>query len=441
MYSYIVVDLGFGDAGKGLLTDYLVRRHRAGLVVRYNGGAQAGHNVVAPDGRHHTFAQFGSGTFVPGVKTILSADVIVHPGALLVEGDVLASLGIHDVYSRLRISDRALIITPFHQAANRVKEAVRGEGRHGSCGVGVGAAYEDTLDTNRESIRAGDLMDIPVLRKKLKRIRDFHCMDLEDFCRRFDKNFRDTPDWPLFDDDSIIDRWIASISRITEYDLVWPEEKIREWFQAESRVVFEGAQGILLDADAGFHPHTTWSNCSAKNALGMIHEVAPDSEIFTWGVLRSHMARHGNGPLPTETSELNGSVREHNHYNEWQGSVRYGWFDAVLARYALKAAGKIDALAVTHMDSASQSGKWTYCDSYVDSRHPGKVLTGLPDIRQFSLEEKEMVTDTLLSVKPLLNHCESGESQIITTIESLLHHPVGLVSCGQKAADVHEVTE
>ena len=93
MRAYVVVDLGFGDAGKGLLTDFLTRHFNAGLVVRYNGGAQAGHNVVAPDGRQHTFSQFGSGTFIPGVKTYLSRHVGIHPGALLVEGDLLAAIG------------------------------------------------------------------------------------------------------------------------------------------------------------------------------------------------------------------------------------------------------------------------------------------------------------------------------------------------------------
>lgn len=251
----------------------------------------------------------------------------------------------------------------------------------------------------------------------------------------------DTPDWPMFDDDSVIDRWISSISRITDYDLVWPEEKICEWLRAENVVIFEGAQGMLLDAEAGFHPHTTWSDCSPINALDMIRNVMPDSEIFTYGVLRSHMVRHGNGPLPTETSELDGSVSDHNHKNEWQGPVRYGWFDAILARYALRMAGQIDALAVTHMDCAAKSGMWTFCDRYEDSKYPGGFIASLPDIRRLPEDEKEKVTRYLFQVKPVLDQCEAGESQIISMIETLLHRPVALVSYGQKAADIHEVPE
>ncbi len=138
MRAFVVVDLGFGDSGKGLLTDFLARRTGASVVVRYNGGAQAGHNVVTSDGRHHTFAQFGAGSFVPGVRTFLSRHVIVHPTALLFEGRALEEKGVGDVFSRLRVSEAARVITPFHQAANRLRELARGEARHGSCGVGVG---------------------------------------------------------------------------------------------------------------------------------------------------------------------------------------------------------------------------------------------------------------------------------------------------------------
>ena len=105
--------------------------------------------------------------------------------------------------------------------------------------------------------------------------------------------------------------------------------------QQTETVIFEGAQGVLLDADDGFHPFTTWSRCTAENALELITEMAPGSNAYQIGVLRSYAVRHGPGPLPTETSVLASVVKEHNHTNEWQGAVRYGWFDAVLARYAL----------------------------------------------------------------------------------------------------------
>src|SRR5690606_29247276 len=117
MTAFIVVDLGFGDAGKGTIVDYLCRRERATLVVRTNGGAQAGHNVVTADGRHHTFSQLGAGTFVPGVRTHLSRFVVVHPTALAIEAQRLEARGVLDPLARVTVAGDAYVTTPFHQRA------------------------------------------------------------------------------------------------------------------------------------------------------------------------------------------------------------------------------------------------------------------------------------------------------------------------------------
>ncbi len=154
------------------MTDTLARETQSGLVVRYNGGAQAGHHVVTPDGRQHTFSQFGAATFLPGVKTFLSSDVIIHPGALLQEGKALAAKGVPDCFDRLTVSDRSLVVTPFHQAANRIHELARGAERHGSCGVGIGETYEDHLEDKTKSILSRDLGNKSSLIEKARRIRE-----------------------------------------------------------------------------------------------------------------------------------------------------------------------------------------------------------------------------------------------------------------------------
>ncbi|TDB72357.1 adenylosuccinate synthetase, partial [Actinomadura sp. KC216] len=153
MEHVIVVDLGFGDAGKGTVVDHLCSTRPAFLggrpprppgergvatVVRFNGGAQAAHNVVLDDGRHHTFAQFGSGTFTPGVRTHLSRFMLVDPLALAAEADHLRALGVADALDRLTADRDALLTTPYHRAANRARETARGAARHGSCGMGIG---------------------------------------------------------------------------------------------------------------------------------------------------------------------------------------------------------------------------------------------------------------------------------------------------------------
>ncbi|HIB66122.1 MAG TPA: adenylosuccinate synthetase, partial [Phycisphaerales bacterium] len=167
--AIIVVDLGFGDSGKGTITDALVRQTDAAWVVRFNGGAQAGHAVVTEDGREHIFSQFGAGTFVPGVRTYLSRFMVLHPGGLLREAEVLEGKGVENALSRVVIDPRARVITPFHQAANRLREILRGDERHGSCGLGVGETMHHSLEFPEEGVVADDLSHQERLFRKLCR--------------------------------------------------------------------------------------------------------------------------------------------------------------------------------------------------------------------------------------------------------------------------------
>ena len=444
--AYVVVDLGFGDAGKGLLTDFLTRHFNAGVVVRYNGGAQAGHNVVAPDGRHHTFSQFGSGTFIPGVKTYLSKHVVVHPSALLVEGDVLIGKGVRDAFSRIRVSDQALIITPFHQAANHIREIVRGKNRHGSCGVGVGQAVEDALSNPEYRVLAGDLSNLPKLRQKLRAIRDDKRGQLTDLIEGKLPEKALAREWEIFDRKDVINSWITNVSRIGKLGLVVSDSVLQRWLSQAQSVIFEGAQGVLLDADAGFHPYTTWSRCTAANAYDLIQEMAPDLQVIQIGVMRSYTVRHGPGPLPTETDDLTSAVSEHNQPNEWQGPVRYGWFDAVLARYALSLTGRLDSLAVTHLDVLSRLKTWRCCTGYqgqlnfdpafVNSPGSTGVLENFHLPRFLPLAQRAQFTRALSRVTPVLEDCEPDDRKVIQKIENLIRQPVGMLSSGPGAEHV-----
>jgi adenylosuccinate synthase len=448
--AYIIVDLGFGDAGKGLLTDFLVRQLKAGVVVRYNGGAQAGHNVVTPNGGHHTFAQFGAGTFVPNVKTYLSRDVVIHPGGLLVEGDMLEGKGIKDAFSRLRVSDQALVITPFQQAANRIREIARGENRHGSCGVGVGEAVEDSLTHFEDSVFAGDLANPPRLRRKLRSIREWKYEQLVELCMDKSLNVSLAREWDTFERDDLIDRWVSTISRIVDLGLVVPDAELERQLRQTETVIFEGAQGVLLDADAGFHPYTTWSRCTAENALDLISEIAPDSSVFQIGVLRCYAVRHGPGPLPTETNELTSLVSEHNQHNEWQGRVRYGWFDAVLARYALGVTGGVDSLFVTHLDVLSHLNAWKYCRGYkgddglddmsVNADVSDGILKNFYLPRSLPLAQRARFTQALSDITPVIETCDANEGEVIQTIESMIGQAVDMISKGPSAGDVQILT-
>jgi len=442
--AFIVVDLGFGDAGKGLLTDFLVRHYAAGLVVRYNGGAQAGHNVVTADGHHHTFSQFGSGTFVPHVKTYLSCHVVIHPTALLVEGDILEQKGVQDPFSRIRVSDQALVITPFHQAANRIREITRGANRHGSCGVGVGEAVEDALLHPSNRIQAGDLNNPTLLQRKMRAIRDQEWEQIAALCEEYPHE--SAQELEVFKRDDVIDTWIASIARINELGFVVSDQVLERWLRETDNVIFEGAQGVLLDEDAGFHPFTTWSRCTTANAVDLINEIVPDTSVVRIGLMRSYAVRHGPGPLPTETDSLRSIISEHNNTNEWQGGVRYGWFDAVLARYTLSVTGGVDTLAITHLDILPSLKRWTYCVGYQEYHDPHKIsiasiasngaLTGFQLPPSLSLEQRSEFTKVLSSVKPILESCDLDEESVIREIESLTGQQVGIISHGPSAKDV-----
>ena len=352
--AVIVADLGFGDAGKGTLTDWLVRRLGASWVVRYNGGAQAGHTVVTEDGRSHTFAQFGAGSFVPGVRTHLSRFMLVHPGGLLAEAEALARVGVADGLERLSIDPEALIISPFLQAAGRLRELGRGAARHGSCGIGVGETMQDALEHPQDSIRAIDLSDASTLRMKLQRQQARKWEEFGPERRLWIADPQGKREWAVLESLQVGQHWIELAARLASRVGI-----VRQTLAGGQSVVFEGAQGVLLDEWRGFHPHTTWSTCTFQNALDLLKDWP--GEVIRLGVLRSYATRHGAGPFPTEDPQLQ-FPESHNHHGPWQGAFRQGWPDAVLTRYAIAACGGVDALALTHCDRLDRT--WRLAKAY-----------------------------------------------------------------------------
>jgi len=326
-----VVDLGFGDAGKGLMVDWLVRRTGARQVVRFNGGAQAGHNVVTPEGRHHRFAQFGAGSFVDGVETVLGPEVVVHPGALLVEARALTRAGVPDPLARLHVHPDCPIVTPWHQSLNRLRELSRGADRHGSCGVGVGEVARERHAAPDTVLRAAHLLGSDLR----ERARDTMSRLMTEAVAL---GVQAADELAVYEE-RLVDRWIELTAPVAGC--------VREVGLAPDAVL-EGAQGVLLDERYGFHPHTTWSDCTFGPAERLRARLAPSTHITRVGVHRAYHVRHGPGPLPTETQALR--PVEHNAANDWQGPVRYGWLDLRLLRYALAAVGGVDGLALTWLD-------------------------------------------------------------------------------------------
>ena len=354
-----LVGLGFGDCGKGLFTDALCRRWPVRTVARFNGGAQAGHNVVLPDGRHHAFSQFGAGTFVPGVHTLLASPVVVHPTALLVEESFLRRAGVDDALSRLTIAAACRVTTPYHQAAGRVRERLRGTQAHGTCGVGVGETVAHAIAHPDEALRYDDLAHPRRAREKLAAIR-------RTLAAQFDLRALDPRDEEAraLRDDDLAARWLEQAHHLASHVPAADEDVVASRLRGEGTVLFEGAQGVLLDESRGFHPHTTWSDVTPAGAEAVLASAGIRAPVVRLGIVRSYLTRHGAGPLPTHDAALDALAEPHNDDRGWQGRFRRGHPDAVLLRYAIEAAGPLDGLLVSHLDAIGRGTPLRWCASY-----------------------------------------------------------------------------
>lgn len=343
-----VIGAGHGDEGKGLVTDILAASSSGSVVVRSNGGAQAGHTVVAANGARHVFHHIGSGALA-GAPTHLGARFVAHPMLLLDEWQALRDLG-----ASVEISSdpRAIVTTPFDMMVNQALETARGAARHGSCGLGFGETIERNLGPEF-SLRTGDLHRRDLAARLRGIWRDW-------LPRRLARlGMAALPDVMTQDLDSecIIERFIADCCAYLDRVALWPDSRIAE----KGAVVFEGAQGLMLDQEYGAFPHVTRSNTGLRNMLS-IAEEAGITEIDAVYVTRCYATRHGAGPLAHETDSLDGIVVDDptNAPNDWQGTLRFAPLDSDILRAAidhdLRLAGSgptVNAgVAVTCLDQA-----------------------------------------------------------------------------------------
>lgn len=438
--AYAVIDLGFGDSGKGTIVDYLARKTGSNLVVRFNGGAQAGHNVVTPGRcRHHCFSQFGSGTFVEGVSTLLTSDVTIHPIGLQKEAEHLRQIGVWDALNRLIIDAECLVITPYHQALNCLKELSRGKDIHGSCGVGYGETISHSRPPASGKYGAFSAWE-------LHHPRDSHLEDVREQLFA-EANELTKPGFDVGTESEIIwNKWyrllkdkanVAVISKMfleigKQIHLTNPEGT-RRFIEQANIPIFEGAQGVLLDEKWGFPPYYTWSNTTGSQIYDKFGLHPGDGSINTIGVVRAFPTRHGTGPFPTEDKSLAEKMRgDHNFYNRWQGNLRVGCFDHVLNRYAMQAClvnnFPITSLAVTHLDGLRGMDMWSHCELYdLDKR------SGCTDAEALMWAEGDDRTKMLCSVKPYITETEADEHNVVRNIESYAGVPVVIKSTGPTA--------
>ena len=359
----LVVGLGFGDEGKGSSVDFLTRYSGSSLVVRYNGGAQAGHRVMTSSGKSHVFSQFGSGTLA-GADTFLSRFMMVNPKMFLIEDQELQNLGYKPMVS---VEREALVTTPFHIAANRWLERQRRAEGHGTCGMGIGETMSDFV-SGKESMFVQDLQDTGVLKKKLARIQERKRDEVLAIGAK--PSNEDLVDWSFLDRtdllDLIVEDQLPFLQRVHVVDRTFLSQQVRR-----RTVIFEGAQGVLLDQSFGFHPHTTWSDCTFGNALKLLQDLPTPPKVQRLGILRAYSTRHGMGPFVAEDAGYD-TCSDHD-YNKtgsatssWQGRFRSGPFDFIMARYALGVIGHLDGLILTHLDRLGRApnGKAEAITSY-----------------------------------------------------------------------------
>ena len=436
--AHILIGLGYGDEGKGTMTDYLCRLHNVKLVVRYNGGSQAAHNVVTDDGRHHTFAQIGSGSFVPGVKTLLSRFMLLDPMALAHEvADFSPKIG-ENALNRHFVDRFTPIITPFHVATNCIREWSRGNGKHGSCGKGIGETASDLVYFKDQILRAGMLSDARVAKKLLIQIQErkraeliSSGISLEDVPAYLQGMVR------IINGNGEADKVVEAYLALSKEFNIIDESAVSRMIRNES-VVFEGAQGMLLDEWHGFHPFTTWSTLTAENALAILADAsfAGDREVV--GITRAFATRHGAGPFVTEDVAMRKMLQgEHNGRNTWQGNFKVGKLDTVQLRYALdclRKTGAVDTIALTHMDLVGgPEGKGIqYCNAY---QVEGEKVERLEPKFDHDLSYQQRLTDTLFKARALVGGSIKTPEEVVGCIERVSGVKVKYLSFGQKSGD------
>ena len=429
-HAIIVIDLAFGDCGKGTIVDFLARRHAAHTVVRFNGGPQAGHNVFTPDGRHHTFSQFGSATFLPGVRTLLTRFMLIEPYALLREAAHLAELKVTDALDRLLIDERCPIITPAHQAANRLRELARGGAAHGTCGVGFGETVQDSFVRPEVLLYVRDLNDPALVARTLLSLCDLKAQQLSDAIAQLKSNEHAQPAINTLTDRSWIDAAVENYGAVARCARIVGSSAIGAALAGPGTTIYEGAQGVLLDQDFGFHPHTTWSRTTCANADEILREIGFAGQTTRIGLLRTYFTRHGAGPMVTEDAALRPLLPEaHNTDDGWQGPVRTGVFDAVAARYALRVAGALDGLAMTHLDRLGSLPPHI-CTSYLCN---GKS-TDIPLSR--AADASDSLTRMLRQCAPIYAPAgTTDQERWLEVVQQLLGRSVWIRSAGVTAND------
>ncbi len=394
MTSYAVIGAGYGDEGKGLMTDFLAARaSSSGIVIRANGGAQAGHTVVTPAGVRHVFHHFGSGTFA-GWPTFLSSFFVSNPLLLTRELDDLHRIGVRPT---LIADPNGLVTTPYDMLLNQFAEQHRGAARHGSCGVGFGETLERCERSPAYRITIADLSHPSSLRETLHSIRELY---VPTRVRELGLNLT-AEQSALAADEALVENFLpacADFLRSVQVQAVGALPKGLPF-------LFEGAQGLELDQDLGTFPHVTRSHTGLRNVLRLA-EVLQIHDLHTVYATRCYKTRHGAGPMPHALAGKPWPTVEDatNVPHDYQGSIRFGWLD--LDRVA----------SLIDDDSAEVGSKPVHLHRHLAVTCLDQVLWPLPYVQtgqlQFAPVEKSFLQRLQAHLRPASLFIGRGASRM-----------------------------
>tara|TARA_X000000950_G_scaffold117634_1_gene147415 strand:- start:148 stop:1443 length:1296 start_codon:yes stop_codon:yes gene_type:complete len=354
MANVVVVGSQWGDEGKGKIVDWL--SERADIVARFQGGHNAGHTLVI-DGTVYKLSLLPSGIVREGKISVIGNGVVVDPWALLAEIETLHNQGVAVSPDNLKIAENAVLILPVHQDLDAARESAASEGsKIGTTKRGIGPAYEDKV--GRRALRVRDLTDLDALPAKIEHLLQHHNALRRGFGQ------------PDADADALLRKLRDVADKITPYaEPVW--RLLHEARRQGKRILFEGAQGTLLDIDHGTYPFVTSSNTVAgQAAIGS--GIGPSALSHVLGITKAYTTRVGEGPFPTEQdNEVGQKLGERGHeFGTVTGRKRRcGWFDAVLVKQAVQTGG-IDGIALTKLDVLDGFDEIKICTSYMLDGEP-----------------------------------------------------------------------
>ena len=413
--NVIILGSQWGDEGKGKIVDLLT--DKASLVARFQGGHNAGHTLVI-DGIKTALHLVPSGILREHVTCVIGNGVVVSPDALLKEIRMLEKRGVL-VRDRLKVSGSCPLILSYHVALDVAREAVRGNAKIGTTGRGIGPAYEDKVA--RRALRLGDLANMDVFAEKLKEVLEYHNFALTQFYKTdavdFDKTLAEAKEWA-----AELLPMKADVTKI-----------LHDARDAGEHILFEGAQGSLLDVDHGTYPYVTSSNTTAGGAATGTG-FGPLYLDYVLGITKAYTTRVGSGPFPTELDcEIGQYLGEKGHeFGTTTGrSRRCGWFDAVALRQAVRV-NSISGICLTKLDVLDGLDEVKICVGYV---HADGSDAGIPmhsdDFKNITPVYESMPgwSDVTVGAQHLADLPQAARDYI-TRIEELTGAPVDVVSTG-----------